>query len=62
MSALLDALGTIINVQSRDAAAHTNTCAKCGQLATEWRDEISRAEYKITLWCQRCQDEYFGIK
>lgn len=32
----------------------------CGQLATEFRDEISKKEFSISGLCQKCQDKVFG--
>jgi len=32
----------------------------CGGPATEFRDEISRREYRISGLCQACQDSFFG--
>ncbi len=33
-----------------------NQCVKCGKGANEFRDNISRSEYDVTLYCQACQD------
>lgn len=38
-------------------------CAICGSdkvAATDFRDELSRREWSISLMCQKCQDEVFG--
>lgn len=32
----------------------------CGGKAVEFRDEISRREYRISGFCQNCQDNMFG--
>lgn len=32
----------------------------CGGPATEFRDEVSKEEYRISGLCQRCQDAIFG--
>ena len=37
-----------------------NQCVCCGKLATEFRDEISKREYRISSLCQHCQDEVFA--
>ena len=34
-----------------------NQCVSCGKSATEFRDEISKSEYRISSLCQHCQDE-----
>ena len=63
---LLDRLsGNIVkkystNGTTRTVALKGNTCAKCGKPADEFKDDVSRAEYKISAWCQVCQDKFFG--
>jgi hypothetical protein len=41
----------------------SNTCAPppigCGKPALHFRDAISEAEYKISGFCQECQDKIF---
>ena len=37
-----------------------NQCVCCGKSATEFRDEISKREYRISSLCQHCQDEVFA--
>jgi hypothetical protein len=37
----------------------TGLCAVCGGEAVEFKDELSRREYKISFMCQKCQDEVF---
>lgn len=32
----------------------------CGGPATEFRDELSKKEYRISGLCQKCQDSFFG--
>lgn len=32
----------------------------CGGDATEFADELSRAEYRISGLCQKCQDQFFS--
>ncbi len=32
----------------------------CGMPATGFRDGRSSREYRISGWCQKCQDEIFG--
>jgi hypothetical protein len=36
-----------------------NQCVCCGKSATEFRDEVSKREYRISSLCQTCQDEVF---
>ena len=38
-----------------------NKCAWCEvKYVPEFRDELSRKEYRISALCQQCQDEVFG--
>lgn len=45
-----------------DEAKEKNICvmckAPCGP--ADFKDDLSRAEYKISGICQKCQDELFG--
>ena len=44
----------------RSEALRLQKCAKCGTEAKDFKDEASVREYKLTAWCQSCQDEFFG--
>jgi hypothetical protein len=46
--------------RSRSLAIAGNGCVKCGELATDFRDEVSRKEFGISGLCQPCQDSIFG--
>ena len=46
--------------RSRRLAIAGNQCVKCGELAAEFNDELSRKEYGISGLCQCCQDGIFG--
>lgn len=35
-------------------------CPFCEKLIGDFRDELSRKEYKISWLCQSCQDDVFG--
>ena len=37
------------------------TCDSTGNIATSFRDDISRKEYSISAICQSCQDDVFGV-
>ena len=37
-----------------------NVCTWCGSEATDFRNEISAREYRISGFCQQCQDNTFG--
>ena len=44
----------------RVGSIKSDICAWCKQPATEFKDELSVKEYKISGLCQKCQDETFG--
>ena len=46
--------------RSRTLAIAGKGCVKCGEPATEFKDELSRKEYGISGLCQCCQDSIFG--
>ena len=37
------------------------TCDSTGNIATSFRDDISRKEFAISGMCQSCQDDVFGV-
>lgn len=41
----------------RTSAIQGDRCASCGATATEFRDELSAREYRISGLCQACQDK-----
>ena len=45
----------------RIAAIETDTCSKCRKPAIAFDDQISRDEYRITGYCQSCQDGVYGM-
>lgn len=49
------------NGMARSEALEKNLCSKCGEGATDFKDETSSNEYQLSAWCQRCQDEYFEV-
>ena len=38
----------------------SNNCTWCKGDASSFRDELSKKEYTISGFCQKCQDEVFG--
>ena len=46
--------------RSKVLAVAGNQCVKCGEGAVDFRDELSRKEFNISGFCQKCQDEIFG--
>ena len=59
---LLDFLSMEIGTSniSRTTAKSQSKCCKCGGDASVFKDELSKREYKLTGWCQTCQDDFFG--
>ncbi len=39
----------------------SSSCTTCPREITEFKDEISMREYKISGMCQVCQDKTFGV-
>lgn len=56
----LEDLSMEIFGRSFSLALAGNACVKCGKPATEFTNELSRAEYKITAMCETCQNEYYN--
>ncbi len=48
------------NKLGRRRSIEGNKCTWCGGGASEFRNEISRREYNISGFCQKCQDKTFG--
>ena len=44
----------------RTLSMKSQKCSRCGGDASKFKDELSKKEYKLTAWCQSCQDEFFG--
>jgi hypothetical protein len=57
---MLDEISLSVFGRSRTLAQAGSGCVACGQPATEFRDELSRKEYLISGFCQKCQDATFG--
>jgi len=46
--------------RDRVESIKSDDCVACGEPATEFNDEISEREFKISGLCQDCQDDFFG--
>ena len=46
--------------RSRKESIKKDICTWCGEPAIEFKDELSRREYSISGFCQKCQDKTFG--
>lgn len=58
VEALIDA--TNPSGRKRVDSIKQDICAWCGGPATDFRDELSKKEYTISGFCQKCQDAVFG--
>ena len=58
VESLLEALSSELGNPRSEAFAN-KTCVICGGPATEFRDNVSEREYKISGACQHCQDTMF---
>ncbi len=60
----IEALLSEITGEHRPTTIAGNMCIGapigCGGPATEFRDECSKREYRISGLCQKCQDAFFG--
>ena len=57
---VINNVGLQFGKQTRTQAHSTQTCQRCGNSATNFKDAISQKEYQLTAWCQKCQDAFFG--
>ena len=46
--------------RSRAECFEKNICVKCGIEVTEFKDELSKKEYSLSGFCQKCQDDFFN--
>jgi hypothetical protein len=44
---------------SRPVAITNDICSFCGKPATQFKDDLSKREYRLSGMCQRCQDGVF---
>ena len=56
----LDEMTSAAFGRTRSESLSTAMCVTCGGEASEFRDDLSRREYKISGMCQTCQDSVFG--
>lgn len=57
----IDELITEILGIDRIKSIQSDLCVQCEKEAKEFRNDISRKEYRISGMCQNCQDEFFGL-
>lgn len=58
-NAMNEALENIFQ-NNRIKNIEADTCVRCGKPAVEFTDEISRREFAISGFCQKCQDWVFA--
>lgn len=58
MESLIDAFNP--SGRKRVDSIKSDVCSWCGVPATEFKDALSRKEYSISGYCQKCQDKTFG--
>jgi hypothetical protein len=56
----LDGAAESLFGRDRKESFENNKCISCGGPATEFRDELSKKEYQLSYFCQKCQDEVFS--
>ena len=56
----IDELITSTFGTDRKGSIKSDKCAWCKGPATEFVNEISKREYSISGFCQKCQDETYG--
>ena len=56
----IEKLLTELSGNNRPDMIRQNLCAWCKGPALEFRDDLSKQEYRISGMCQTCQDETFG--
>jgi hypothetical protein len=56
LNRLLDGVAKMMSGKKRQVGK----CAGCGGEAKDFRNDLSRQEYGISMLCQNCQDEVFG--
>ena len=58
VEALLEYMSTQMG-SPRSTAFKDKTCVKCKEEAIVFKDKLSEKEYKISGFCQKCQDAFF---
>lgn len=63
MQKFVDGFAQSVFGRNYTEAQTTATCVTCGKpiVNENFRNDLSRKEYRISGCCQQCQDEVFGI-
>lgn len=58
----------LVDEVAKDTFGRTHTeakekgiCVSCGVIPESFRDVLSEKEWRITLLCQKCQDDLYGV-
>ena len=54
------AIASINGGVDRRTMIDADLCNACGGPATDFKDALSKREYSISGFCQKCQDAIFG--
>ena len=54
------AIASINGGVDRRTMIDADLCTSCGGPATDFKDELSKREFTISGFCQKCQDDIFG--
>lgn len=57
---VLDSLAMEVFGRSYTQAQDAKSCVSCGATDLTFDDELSEREYKLSLLCQKCQNEMFA--
>jgi len=60
MEGFLEDFALLTFGRSRNIAMASSSCVCCGGPAVEFRDDVSRKEFAISGFCQKCQDKVFA--
>ena len=60
MESFLDQIAELSFGRSRSESMRDAKCVCCGGDATEFSDELSRKEYGISGFCEKCQNGVFN--
>ncbi len=57
---LANTVSSLFYGQTPSEARNQKICLRCREKITVFRDELSKKEYDISGFCQKCQDTIFG--
>ena len=60
MNKVLEDVGELLLGRSRIESITEDKCISCGGEANQFNNDLSRREFTISGFCQKCQDSVFG--